>query len=88
MNKPVRYTLAVLACVGCYLICVGLMVLTGIGGVLAAMITCFFIKKVWNGIVHYGEESDDKGDIIDATDEQHVNESHNHETEHTSGAAD
>lgn len=58
MNKPLRYTLAVLACIACYMVCVLLMVATGIGGVIAMLITCYFIKYVWNGIVHYGEESE------------------------------
>ena len=56
MNKPIRYTLAILACFGCFFVCAILMAVTGVGGVIAAMITCFFIKKLWNGIVHYGEE--------------------------------
>ena len=58
MKKPLRYTLAVLACIACYMVCVLLMVATGIGGVIAMLITCYFIKYVWNGIVHYGEESE------------------------------
>lgn len=58
MSKPVRYTLAVLACIACYMVCVLLMVATGIGGVIAMLITCYFIKYVWNGIVHYGEEDE------------------------------
>jgi hypothetical protein len=33
-----------------------LILATGIGGVIAMFITCYFIKYVWNAIVHYGEE--------------------------------
>ena len=56
MSKLVRYTLAVLACIACYAVCIALMVVTGIGGVIAMVLMCFAIKKVWNGIVHYGRE--------------------------------
>lgn len=56
MSKLVRYTLAVLACIVCYAVCIALMVATGIGGVIAMVLMCFAIKNVWNGIVHYGRE--------------------------------
>ncbi len=58
MSKPVRYTLAVLACIACYAVCIALMVATGIGGVIAMVLMCFAIKHVWNAIVHYGEEDE------------------------------
>lgn len=88
MNKPVRYALAVLACVACYAVCIALMVVTGIGGVLAMVLMCFAIKHVWNAIVHYGEELDDTGEILETKDEQYLNESKSHETEYTSGTAE
>lgn len=58
MSKPVRYTLAVLACIACYAVCISLMLATGIGGVLAMVLMCFAIKHVWNAVVHYGEEDE------------------------------
>ena len=58
MSKPVRYLLAVLACIACYAVCIALMLATGIGGVLAMVLMCFAIKHVWNAIVHYGEEDE------------------------------
>ncbi len=58
MSKPVRYTLAVLACIACYAVCIALMLATGIGGVLAMLLMCFAIKHVWNAVVHYGEEDE------------------------------
>lgn len=58
MSKPVRYTLAVLACIACYAVCILLMLATGIGGVLAMVLMCFAIKHVWNAVVHYGEEDE------------------------------
>ena len=58
MNKTLRYTLAVLACVGCYIVCALLLAFTGIGGVIAIFITCFNIRRVWRAIAHYGEEED------------------------------
>lgn len=76
MNKPLRYTLAVLACIACYMVCVLLMVATGIGGVIAMLITCYFIKYVWNGIVHYGEESElDKAERELEEEQKHNTES-------------
>lgn len=75
MSKPVRYTLAVLACIACYMVCVLLMVATGIGGVIAMLITCYFIKYVWNGIVHYGEESEMDKIERELEEEQKRNES-------------
>jgi len=58
MSKPVRYTLAVLACIACYAVCIALMLATGIGGVLAMVLMCFAIKHVWKAVVHYGEEDE------------------------------
>ena len=58
MNKPLRYTLAVWACIACYMVCILLMLATGIGGVIAMVLMCFAIKHVWNAIVHYDEEDE------------------------------
>ena len=58
MKKPLKYTLAVIACIACYAMCIFLMVVTGVGGVIAMLLMCYLIKYVWNGIVHYGEEDE------------------------------
>lgn len=75
MNKPLRYTLAVLACIACYMVCILLMLATGIGGIIAMVATCYFIKYVWNGIVHYGEESEMDKIERELEEEQKRNES-------------
>lgn len=57
MSKTARYALALLVCAICFAVSIALMVFTGIGGVLVMVLLFSFIKKIWNGIVHYGEES-------------------------------
>ena len=70
MSKPVRYTLAVLACIACYAVCIALMLATGIGGVLAMVLMCFAIKHVWNAVVHYGEEDEQEAEQQPKEDSQ------------------